>query len=209
MGFQKRISVLLSLGVDQKFVPALKIYMDLLWASNEELNLFSRQLSFDELIDNHLIDCILPLRDIPVQIRSIADFGSGGGLPGVVYAILFPGVSVRLFEKSPKKRSFLEKCRSIAPNLEIVGEIVSSQLTGVELVTARAFKPMEVILDLSRDYYRSGGRYFLLKGRKEKVDEEIQQARKKFKDLQVKIRPLHSPVLEVERHLVICGRSEQ
>ncbi|MGZ5279066.1 MAG: 16S rRNA (guanine(527)-N(7))-methyltransferase RsmG [Pseudobdellovibrionaceae bacterium] len=202
MSFEKRIPLILELGYQKAAIPQLQAYIDLLWASNEELNLISRQMTFDELLDNHLIDCLLPLKQFPVGLKCAADFGSGGGLPGVVYALQFPETRYQLFEKSPKKREFLNRCKALAPNLEIQGEIPKN-LSDVQIVTARAFKPIDVILDMSRDYYQKKGRYFLLKGRREKIDEEVLLARKKFKDLQVTIEILKSPLLDVERHLVL------
>lgn len=192
---------MIELGFSPENIPRLKAYLDLLWAANEELNLISRKMTFEELVDNHVIDCLLPLRQFPSGIRVAGDFGSGGGLPAVVYAIQFPEVRYRLFEKSNLKQDFLRRCRAIAPNLEINADI-PIDLKDIELVTARAFKPIDVILDMSRGYYKRGGKYFLLKARREKIDEELRDARKKFPDLQAAIEPLRSPVLEVERHLV-------
>ena len=62
---------------------------------------------------------------------------------------------------------------------------------------------MDVLLEVSQDYYAKGGKYFLLKARLEKINEEILMAKKSFKDLKVTVQPLASPVLEVERHLVL------
>jgi 16S rRNA (guanine527-N7)-methyltransferase len=200
--FDQRVPFFLQLGVPEAAVSKLRSYVELLWESNEELNLISRKMTFEELLDNHLVDCLLPLALFPAGVRVAADFGSGGGLPGVVYAIIFPQIRYLLFEKSPKKREFLHRCRALATNLEIHGEIPSDPV-GVEIVTARAFKPMDVILDISRSYFSRKGRYFLLKGRREKIDEEIVEARRKFKELQVEIVQLKSPILEVERHLVL------
>jgi 16S rRNA (guanine527-N7)-methyltransferase len=204
MHFLKRSSVMADLGVQAHVLPQLKAYVDLLWAANEELNLISRKMTFEELIDNHLIDCLLPLKHFPSNIKMAADFGAGGGLPGVLYAILFPSIRYHLYEKSPKKQEFLQRCQAIAPNLEVHGEI-PKDLGAIELVTARAFKPIDVILDVSRSYYARGGKYFLLKARREKIDEELTLARKKFKDLEAQIVPLTSPILEVERHLVLIN----
>ena len=201
MHFEKRIPLMLELGFNEKYLPQLKSYIDLLWASNEELNLISRKMTFEELIDNHLIDCLLPLKKFPQNIKVAADFGSGGGLPGVVYAIQFPEITFNLFEKSKLKQEFLNRCKTIAPNLKINGDI-PPRLDQIEVVMARAFKPLDVILEISRSYYAKGGKYFLLKARKEKIDEELFLAKKKFKDLKVTIEPLKSPVLDVERHLV-------
>jgi 16S rRNA (guanine527-N7)-methyltransferase len=202
MSFEQRIPTILELGFRKEAIDQLKSYIDLLWSSNEELNLISRKMTFDELLDNHVIDCLLPLKHFPRGVKAVADFGSGGGLPGVIYAIQFPDVQFHLYEKSNLKQNFLNSCKKIAPNLHVHGEI-PKDLVNVDVVTARGFKPVDVILDVSRSYYAKKGKYFLLKARKEKIDEELLLARKKFKDLQVTIEPLKSPVLEVERHLVL------
>lgn len=202
MNFESRIPTILELGFPETALPKLKEYIDLLWSSNEELNLISRKMTYEELLDNHVIDCLLPIKLFPKGIKSAADFGSGGGLPAVIYAIAFPEATYTAFEKSKLKQDFLKKCIAIAPNLQVQGEI-PPKLTNIDLVTSRAFKPIDVILEFSRDYYKKGGKYFLLKARREKIDEELRDARKKFKDVQAEIIPLKSPVLEVERHLVL------
>ena len=201
MHFEKRLPVFLDLGFSKEQIPVLKKYIDLLWSSNEELNLISRKMTMEDLIDNHVIDCLLPLNQFP-KVKTVADFGTGGGLPGVIYAIQFPDIRFQLFEKSKLKQNFLNQCKSIAPNIEVHGEI-PLQLKNVDLVISRAFKPLDVLLDVSRNYYKNGGKYFLLKARREKIDEELALAKKKFKDLQVTVKTLKSPVLEVERHLVL------
>jgi 16S rRNA (guanine527-N7)-methyltransferase len=202
MYFEKQTPLFLDLGFRKEALPKLKAYIDLLWATNEELNLISRKMIFEELIDGHVIDCLLPLSKFPRGIKRAADFGSGGGLPGVIYAIQFPEIEWHLYEKSPLKQKFLTECKEIAPNLNIHGEI-PKELKGIEIVTARAFKPIDVILDVSRSYYQNNGKYFLLKGRLEKINEELLLAKKKFKNLEVKIETLKSPVQDVERHLVL------
>lgn len=204
MYFQTRSPIFLQLGFCEEYLPKLKAYVDLLWSANEELNLISRKMTYEELIDNHLIDCLLPLKKFPENaVKEAADFGSGGGLPGVIYAIQFPRIKFHLYEKSPKKQEFLNKCKKIvAPNIEVHGDI-PKELKNIDIVTARGFKPIDVILEVSRDYYKKNGQYFLLKARREKIDEELLMARKKFKDLKVSIESLRSPVLEVERHLVL------
>ncbi len=202
--FEKRVPLILELGFNEQALPALRNYIELLWTSNSELNLISRKMTFEELIDNHVIDCLLPLKHFPQDAKLVADFGTGGGLPGVIYAIHFSKVQFKLFEKSILKQTFLKKNKSIAPNIEVLGEI-PSDLTPIDLIIARAFKPIDVILNMSRSYYQAGGKYFLLKARKEKIDEELELAKKKFKDLQMKTIALQSPVLEVERHLVLIN----
>lgn len=200
--FDQRLPIMIELGLRPEAAHSLKGYLKLLWDSNEELNLISRKMTIEELIDNHVIDCLLPLKNFPTGLKKVADFGSGGGLPGVVYAIQFPETMFHLFDKSPLKQEFLKQCQAIAPNLSIHGEI-KPDFGQVDLVTSRAFKPIDVILEISRKYHDAGGKYFLLKGRREKIDEELVSATKKFKTLKTEIIALHSPVMDVERHLVL------
>lgn len=200
--FEKKVDTIIKLGFSQEALPKLKSYIELLWRSNEELNLFSRKMSFAELVDNHLIDCLLPLKYFPFEANTIADFGSGGGLPGVLYALNFSTKKFLLFEKSPKKQAFLNRCKLIANNIEIHSDIPTN-LPNVDLIMSRAFKPIDVTLEMSRGFYQSGGHYFLLKGRKEKIDLEVLDSQKKFSDLNVNLLPLTSPVMDVERNLVV------
>jgi 16S rRNA (guanine527-N7)-methyltransferase len=202
--FDQQTPHFLALGFRQEALPGLKKYIDLLVASNEELNLISRKMTFEELIDNHVIDCMLALSSFPKDLKVIADLGSGGGLPGVLLALQFPTTQFHLYEKSPLKREFLAKCQKLCPNVELHDQI-SSEMKNTDLITARAFKGTDVILDMTRKYYASGGRYLLLKGRKEKIDEELGLAQKSFKDLKSKIVQLKSPVMDVERHLVMIN----
>lgn len=198
---KKRTPLIVEMGFNPASLSGLESYLNHLWKSNEELNLISRKMTGDELVDNHVIDCLLPLRYFPKNVKRVADFGSGGGLPAIIYALQFPETSFFLFEKSPKKQNFLNQLKEIVPNIEVKGEI-PRKLEGINLITARAFKPLDVILELSRNHYENQGKYFLLKGRSEKIDEEFSEAQKKFKNLKLKITSLHSPVMEVERNLV-------
>lgn len=202
MSLESRKAHILSLGLDPNKFSLLQEYIDLLWKSNEELNLISRKMTLDDLIENHIIDCLLPLKYFPNSVKRVADFGSGGGLPAVIYALQFPEVQFELYEKSPKKQEFLKKCAvQLAPNICVQGEIRPD--LKVDLVMARGFKPVDVILEMSRVFYRGGGKYFLLKGRLEKIQEELALAKKKEKSLEYQVVKLTSPVLEVERNLVL------
>lgn len=200
--FEKRISTFLDLGFSEKALPQLKDYIDLLWKTNDEFNLVSRKMTFEELIDNHIIDCLLPLKHFPKNNKTVADFGSGGGLPAVIFAIQFPEIQFHLFEKSKLKQNFLNECKKIAKNIHVHAEI-PNQFSGYDLVTARGFKPIDEIIHFSHDYYKKQGRFFLMKARIEKINEEVNSALKKDKNFKCAIIKLISPVLDVERHIVL------
>ena len=199
--FDKRVPEIVNLGFREEAIVPLKAFLQMLWETNEQLNLVSRKMTAEELIDNHVIDCLLPLNFFPKKVKAVADFGTGGGLPGIIYALQFPDIKFRFYEKSHLKQDFLNRCKTLTKNIKIEGDI-PLQLHDVDLVMARGFKPLDVLLDMSRDFYLKKGQYFLLKARREKIDTEIILAKKKFKDLNCQIQILQSPVLEVERHLV-------
>ena len=202
--FSSRTPVLIELGFREAALTKLQAFIDLLWSANEDLNLISRKMTYAELIDNHVIDCLLPLKHFPSHVKIAADFGTGGGLPGIIYAIQFPHIHFELFEKSIKKQEFLSGCKVIIKNFKVHGEI-PLQLKDVDLIIARGFKPIDVILDISREYFNSKGKYFLLKARAEKIEEELVLAKNKFKMLAANKIALKSPVLDVERHLIIIN----
>jgi len=200
--FDQRFIIMEQLGFKSQFKSQLVGYIELLCKTNDEFNLVSRKMTFEELIDNHIIDSMLPLKYFPQNIKTVADLGSGGGLPAVIFAIQFPQIKFHLYEKSKLKQTFLNDCQKIAANIQIFGEI-PPQLTGIDLITARGFKPIDEIVQFTKKYYSQNGRYFLLKARKEKIDEEINLTIKKQKDFNCQIEQLKSPVLDVERHLII------
>lgn len=198
---QERKDLILNFGVNENQLSILNEFLINLIQSNEELNLVSRQLTMKDLVENHLIDCLLAYPHLPQNLNRVADFGSGGGFPGVLYACLRPHTEFQLYEKSPKKQLYLKSCQKFAPNLKIQGEIPKN-FGNVDLVTARAFKPINVILEMSHQYFLNGGKYFLLKGRSEKISEELNDCKKFSKNLDCQISKLNSPLLDVERHLV-------
>lgn len=84
-------------------------YMNLLMEQNKELNLISRKMTGDELLE-HITHCVLAsnLNLIDSESKYI-DIGTGGGLPGVPLAILYPESFFLLNDKSIKKQRALNK----------------------------------------------------------------------------------------------------
>ena len=203
--FTLRVKILEQLGFRRAALASLETYLQLLWRENVDLNLFSRKMVAQEFVDNHVIDCLLAIKHFPTSVEAVSDFGSGGGMPGLLYALQFKDVRFDLYEKSPLKRRFLSKVKNEIPalaNARVLSEI-PNRLDSTPLVIARAFKPVDVILEMSRMHLQGGGKYFLFKGRAEKIAEELSLAKKKWPDLKPELIALHSPVLDVERHLVV------
>lgn len=93
------------ISLSPKKVRLLKEYCELLWTWNERLNL-TRHNTFDKFVSRDLVDSI----HIANQLQKgehVLDVGSGGGVPGLVVAILRPDVVVELCDATGKKAEAL------------------------------------------------------------------------------------------------------
>lgn len=149
-------------------------YVNLLTLENNKLNLFSRKITKDILLKEHIEDCLLPYHYFE-SYNSITDVGTGGGLPGLLFAIIFPQKKISLIEKSPKKVSFLEsvKKRLNLKNVQIILNNVENIDINSEVITCRAFKSICEIINSTKKFFDNNGIYILYKGRMEKIKEEI------------------------------------
>ena len=120
------------------------------------------------LVERHILDClraIPPLRE--AEARSVADLGSGAGLPGVVIAIALPGVGVVLAEARSKRAAFLEMAAvelGLA-NVAVHASRVEALPGPFDACTARAFAPPDRAWALARPLLRPGGHLLLFAGR--------------------------------------------
>ena len=142
---------------------------------NLKHNIFIRS-NKEEVLDKDILDC-LPLVEKIKTKEKILDLGSGGGFPGIVLAILRPDSEIHLLEKSQKKCYFLNKTKDALKlkNTKVLKTTISQKnaLEKYSVITARAFSSIKNILDLTKNNLKENGRYLLLKGRAEKIEEEI------------------------------------
>ncbi len=81
-----KICRLNGLEIDDRKFELLKCYVELLIEWNKKVNLISRKT---DIWGKHILHCVSPLFKIDVETdSSILDLGTGGGLPGVPWAIL-------------------------------------------------------------------------------------------------------------------------
>ena len=142
---------------------------------NLKHNIFIRA-NKEEVLNKDILDC-LPLVEKIKTKEKILDLGSGGGFPGIVLAILRPESEIHLLEKSQKKCYFLNKTKDTLKlkNISVLKTTISQKnaLEKYSVITARAFSSIKNILDLTKNNLKENGRYLLLKGRAEKIEEEI------------------------------------
>ena len=142
---------------------------------NLKHNIFIRE-NKEEVLEKDIFDC-LPLVEKIKTKEKILDLGSGGGFPGIILAILRPDSEVHLLEKSQKKCYFLNKTKDTLKlkNINVLKTTLSQKnaLEKYSVITARAFSSIKNILDLTKNNLKESGRYLLLKGRAEKIEEEL------------------------------------
>ena len=153
----------------------MELYVQEALAFNKKHNLFIRA-NKDEVFEKDILDCV-PLVEKIEKESKILDLGSGGGFPGVVLAILRPDCEVHLLEKSQKKCYFLNKIKDTLrlDNIKVLKQTITKNNTLEEYptITARAFSSTQNILSLTEKNLKKNGKYLLLKGRIEKIEEEM------------------------------------
>lgn len=128
----------------------------------------------DRLWDRHLLNCAVVAPAVPPG-ATLADVGSGAGLPGLVLAIARPDLSVRLVEPLLRRATFLSEAAATLDltNVEIVrarAEDLSGRWT-VDVVTARAVAPLDRLVRWCLPLVRPGGEVLALKG--DRAQEEL------------------------------------
>ncbi|WP_035832768.1 16S rRNA (guanine(527)-N(7))-methyltransferase RsmG [Jonesia quinghaiensis] len=159
-------------------------FAEILGAEGEVRGLIGPR-ELDRLWDRHILNSAAVVPYLPVQ-GSVADLGSGAGLPGLVIACMLPDVHVRLIE--PMER----RCAWLTEAIDHVGLTSVEVLRGraeefhgaftVSAVTARAVAALDKLSRWAVPLLESGGELVVLKGRS--VEQEIEPARKvlrKFK----------------------------
>lgn len=123
----------------------------------------------------------------PTPETRILDVGSGGGLPGIVWAILWPKSSVTLLDAREKKCAFLEAAAKILHlgNVEVVcdrAEIVAhrpDRRERYDWVTARALAPLAVLAEWTFPFAKWGGRVFAVKAAE--IGDELDASKRAYK----------------------------
>lgn len=93
-------------AVSRETIEKLEIYRDLLLKWQKAVNLVS-PATLPDLWNRHFVDSLQLGPLVPSTTRTLFDFGSGAGFPGLVLAILRPELAVHLIESDQKKSSFL------------------------------------------------------------------------------------------------------
>ena len=204
----------LALGLGDTQLARLMEFLALLQKWNKVYNLTAVR-DPQEMLTHHLLDSLAavpPLRRHVVQAGLAApvrllDVGSGGGLPGVVFAICCPEVDVSCVDTVGKKAAFIQQAAVALklPNLHGVHARVETLTTPFDVVSCRAFASLPDFTAWSRGALAPHGVWLAMKGKRPEDELAALPA-----DVQVfHVEPLQVPGLEAERCIVWMRPSTQ
>jgi len=184
-----------------------------------------------ELVIKHILDSIAPAGIIKRLLErqnindnenqtgvkyKIADIGSGAGLPGIPLAIIFNGCDFTLIERMGRRAGFLLNTQAALSlsgisieecELERFADKMPDS-SGFDLITFRAFKPLEPGLLKSLQkicaHSISCERRAIIaayKGKREKIEEEMSA----LPQLKWEALPCPVPFLDEQRHLLVIS----
>lgn len=167
------------MNVSRETEMRLRAYLDLLTRWTARINLVSRA-SLDDGWQRHILDSVQLMHHAPPGWAHWADLGSGGGLPGVVIAIIagdLPGLrTVSLVESDARKAVFLRAAlRETGTSATVIEtRIEDARPLGADVISARALAPLPRLLDLAAPHLAPGGTALFPKGRN--VETELADA---------------------------------
>lgn len=163
------VATALGLAVTEQQVSALLRYLDLLHHWNATYNLTAVR-DRQAMLSQHLADCLSvvpPLRRVRTTGR-LLDVGSGGGLPGVVLAIMLPALEVTCVEAVGKKSAFVQQVAGVLGlrNLRAVHARVEQLAEPpFDVITSRAFSTLGDFTALTRELLAPDGVWMAMKGK--------------------------------------------
>jgi len=96
------------LPLDDATAGRLEDYVSLFVRWNERVNL-SAIRDEEGVLSRHIVESIVVAFALPEGIKTLLDFGSGAGLPGIPIALCRPEIAVTLAESQGKKAAFLQE----------------------------------------------------------------------------------------------------
>ena len=145
-------------------LPLMERYADLLSSQGVERGLIGPRET-ERLWERHIINSALMLPSVPLN-ATVADVGSGAGLPGLVWAIARPDLQVTLIEPLLRRSTFLQE---VADSLSLSNvTVLRSRAEDVDetfdVVTARAVAALPKLSNWCMPLVKQGGRFLAMKG---------------------------------------------
>lgn len=161
----------LSIELTDRQAQSLHDYVQLLLKWNRVYNLTAIRQA-EEVWTHHIYDSMAAVPAIVEQdahVQSILDVGSGGGLPGVVWAILRDDWQVDCLDAVAKKMAFVQQVIHATPivqgRMQALHKRVQEHRQTYDVVTSRAFASLIDFVSWTRHLLKPQGYWLAMKGK--------------------------------------------
>lgn len=171
-------------GVSRETLDGFDRWRQILVETSAHTNLVARS-SLDHFWERHALDSFQLMPLVSRETRLVADLGAGAGFPGIALALGFrdrgQAARVVMVDSVGKKVAFLRK---VIDELGLDAEARSVRVEtldpaeGFDLVTARAFAPLNKLLGYTAPLLKNGAEGLFFKGRQ--YQDELTEARKSW-----------------------------
>ena len=159
------------LNYTAKNISDIKIFINELLKANKNHNFISK--STEQVIwHRHILDSAQLVKFIDFSKSSLSDLGAGAGFPGLILALFNKNKDfhVKLYEKSPVKRAFLEHISDkLSLKIEVLGNVYENSID-TDYIVSRAFKKLDAIIQVSREIAKKSHKLIILKGQNAQDD---------------------------------------
>jgi len=154
----KTYSILNDSYVSRETCGDFEKFILLVLEKNKKMNIIGKETEKNIRV-RHIIDSAQAFEFIDLKAKTCADLGTGGGMPGIVLAIIAKHLNYNLvfnlYEKSYHKSKFL---REVAKKLNLRTNIIQEDVFKNKFldngtIVARAFKPLPIVLELVNENY--------------------------------------------------------
>jgi 16S rRNA (guanine527-N7)-methyltransferase len=195
----------LQINLDEKQIRQLLQYLFALYKWNGAYNLTAVR-DIMEMINKHILDslAIFPILQ-KESFVSLADVGTGAGLPGIPLAIACPDRKIILIDSNSKKTGFLKHAELITgiENIRIVNARVETLEENFDVITSRAFSSLKDMVELTAGIQHDKTSLWAMKGKF--PEQELLELPKDYRVCAS--HPLKVPGIEGERHFLKITQS--
>ena len=160
------------LNVSRETCNELEILITLILKKNREINIISKKIYEKKALrERHIIDSAQIIDFVDLNSNTTSDLGSGGGMPGLIVAIVMKkmknNMRINLYEKSYHKCVFLKE---VSKKLKLNTKVIQKDIFKVKdietgTIISRAFKPMPIILKLVNENFKKYKNIIIFMGR--------------------------------------------